>query len=90
MFFVRIPKEVVKDTRIVDKKSGALRKEQLVMICHPEQFTPVQSSILLEEGQAPYPVGDYHLGADAISPGEYGRAQFRLTLGSRLDAKRAA
>lgn len=83
MFFVRIPKEATKPTRIVDKKTGELRIEQTVLIVHPEQFTPVQASVLLEAGQTPYPVGDYEIAADSISPGEYGRAAFRLVIGAR-------
>lgn len=86
MFFVRIPKVAVKETRIVDKKTGQLRKEQTVLIVHPEQFNPVQSSVLLEPDQAPYPVGDYTLGADSITAGEYGRAAFRLVIGDPIKA----
>lgn len=91
-FSILIPKIVVRPTKLVDKKSGNFRDEQLVMIQHPDQFTPVQGSVLLDGDQKPYEIGTYELGADSITPGEYGRAQFRLVIGKRVDAaaKKAA
>lgn len=90
MHTISIPKIVVRPTKLVDKKSGEMRNEQLVMITHPELFTPVQGSVLLESGQTPYEVGTYHLGGDSIQPGEYGRPAFRLVVGQRIDAQRKA
>lgn len=88
-FVIHVPKVVTKPTKLVDKKTGAFREEQLIMICHPEQFTPVQSSVLLESDQKPYEVGHYELGADSITPGEYGRAQFRVVIGKRIEVRKA-
>lgn len=81
MFTILIPKIVTKPTKLVDKKTGALREEQLVMIQHPDQFTPVQGSILLDAEQKPYVAGEYELAGDSIEPGEYGRPAFRLKIG---------
>ena len=90
MFTVVVPKVVTKPTKLLDKKTGEIRIEQLVMVSHPEQFTPVQTSILLDSGQKPYEVGSYALGWDSITPGEYGRAAFRVVVGARLDVKKVA
>ena len=86
MFTVSVPRISVKTSKLVDKKTGAFLEEQLVLIVHPEQFTPVQSSVLLEGGQSPYDVGTYEIRGDSIEAGEYGRASFRLKIGKRLDA----
>lgn len=85
MFTVLIPKIQTKTSKLVDKKTGAFLEEQTVLIVHPEQFTPVASSVLLEGSKTPYPVGRYELGSESISPGEYGRAAFRLVIGKKLD-----
>lgn len=84
MYTILIPKIVTKPTKLVDKKTGALREEQLVMIQHPDLFTPVQGSILLEAEQQPYAVGEYNLAGDSIEPGEYGRPAFRLKIGKPI------
>ena len=90
MFTILIPKIVVKPTKLVDKKTGVFREEQLVMIKHPDQFTPVQGTIMLDSDQKPYEVGEYELAGDSIEPGEYGRPSFRLKIGRRIDAAKKA
>lgn len=92
MFTVVIPKIVTKPTKLVDKKTGAFLLEQLCMISHPDLFTPVQASVLLEAEQKEYEVGTYELSSDSITAGEYGRPAFRLKIGKRLDVpqKKAA
>lgn len=87
-FTVYIPKVVTKSTKLVDKKTGAFLEEQLVMVQHPDQFTPVQGSVLLDGGQKPHEPGHYELAADSIAPGEYGRPAFRLVIGRRIEAQR--
>lgn len=89
-FIVHIPKVVIKPTKLVDKKTGAFRDEQLVMIEHPDQFTPVQGSVLLNTDQKPYEPGRYELAGESIAPGDYGRPQFRLVIGKRITPVTAA
>ena len=88
-FYVNIPSVVVKPTRITDKKTGEIRQEQLIQICHPEQFTPVQSSILLDDPSKPLAAGRYHLAADSIESGEYGRPTFRPKIGAPIAASKS-
>ena len=90
MFTVVIPKVVTKATKLVDKGTGAFLMEQLVKISHPDLFTDVQASVLLEATQKEYEPGTYELGADSITAGEYGRPAFRLKIGKRLDAVKKA
>jgi hypothetical protein len=73
---------------MVDKKTGAFLEEQLVMLEHPDQFTPVQGSVIVDHN--PWPVGRYHLSGDSIEPGEYGRPSFRLKIGKLIEAKKAS
>lgn len=89
MFTILIPKVQTKPTKLVDKKTGAFLEEQLVLIHHPEQFTPVQASILLDGAQQPYATGRYEMSGDSITAGEYGRPAFRLKLGKRIEAPAA-
>ena len=88
-FYIAIPTVVVRPTRITDKKTGELRQEQLIQIVHPEQFTPVQAAILLDDPSKPYPVGKYSIAADSIEAGEYGRPNFRPKVGSPIAAPKA-
>jgi hypothetical protein len=82
---------LTKPTKLVDKATGAFREEQLVQINHPDLFTPVQGSVLLEATQKPFEVGNYELAGDSIESGEYGRPSFRLKIGKRIDpVKKAA
>lgn len=90
MFTVSVPRVSTKTSKLVDKKTGAFLEEQLVLITHPEQFTPVQASVLLEVGQHAYDVGTYEIHADSFTSGEYGRPAFRLKIGKRLDALKKA
>lgn len=90
MFTVLIPKIVTKPTKLVDKKTGAFLLEQLVQIDHPEQFCPVAASILLEATDNPKEIGRYHMAAESLSAGEYGRPAFRLKLGKKIEAQKAA
>lgn len=89
MFTISIPKIQTKPTKLVDKQTGAFLLEQLVLINHPEQFTPVQASVLLEANQNPYEPGRYHLHPDSIVAGEYGRPAFKLKLGPAIPAPSA-
>lgn len=88
MFTVSIPKLAVGETRMLDKKTQQPLREQKVLIQHPEQFHAVETSLILEPGQEPYPVGQYEIAADSIKAGEYGRAEFRLKMGKRIEAKK--
>jgi hypothetical protein len=85
MFTVVIPRVLIKPTKLVDKKTGAFVDEQVVTICHPDLFTPVQASVLLSNDLKPYEVGTYELGGDSITAGEYGRPAFRLVVGRKVE-----
>ncbi|MCK5770834.1 single-stranded DNA-binding protein [Algiphilus sp.] len=89
-FFVRIPQVVTRPTKLMGRESGKPLHEQLVLVCHPQQFTPVQDSVLLEEGQQPYQPGEYHLGWESITAGKYGRSEFRLKIGELIRQAKAA
>jgi hypothetical protein len=92
MYTVVIPKVVLKPTKLVNKKTGEMVSEQLVMINHPEYFTPVQASVLVDDNSKAYEPGIYEMSSDSLKPGAYGRPEFRLVIGKRIDgaAKKAA
>lgn len=85
MFTVVIPKIVLKPTKLVNKKTGEMVSEQIVTIHHPEYFTPVQASVLVDDNSKAYETGTYELSSDSLKPGAYGRPEFRLVIGKRLD-----
>lgn len=88
-FEIHIPACVVRPTRMTDKKTGEIKQEQLIQIVHPDQFTPVQASIILDDPSKPFPVGRYALAADSIEAGEYGRPTFRPKVGKLLSASKS-
>jgi len=88
-FFIRVPRIVVRPSRVADKTTGKFREEQLLVIVHPDQLTPVQASILLPSDGQPYAVGDYEMSSDSIQPGQYGRPEFRLVVGPKIEPKAA-
>lgn len=76
--------------RQVNTKNGPKKvAEQVGFISHDDEVRKVRIPVAVEDGQAPYPPGDYLLSAGSFEVGNYGDLQvnrFRIS----LEAVRAA
>lgn len=73
---------VVVDERVLpaNEKRGALTLRSQVAFAHIGGRFPVEMSLSLQEGDAPYPAGKYFLDASSFEVGQYDRLGFARNL----------
>lgn len=80
----RVPQIIVRPTRMTDKQ-GNLKQEQVFLLDVEGKLAPMETTIMLEQGQTPYGVGEYDVDGGSFSSGQYGRVEFRLRIGKQIE-----
>lgn len=83
--YASIPQVIVRETRL-QNKDKSFAKEQAVLLHIEGRLAPLETSVLLTGGTQQYEPGMYAVDASSFSTGNYGRIEFRLRLGAKLQA----
>jgi hypothetical protein len=78
-----VPQVLTRETTLKNK-DGSFAVEQVVLLHIEGKLAPLEATVLLRGGAAPYEVGEYGIAPDSFGAGQYGRIDFRLRLGARL------
>jgi len=78
-----VPQVLTRETTLKNK-DGSFAVEQVVLLHVEGKLAPLEASVLLRGGSAPFEVGEYEVAGDSFGSGSYGRIEFRLRLGAKL------
>lgn len=80
---VQVPQIITQQTQLKNK-DGSYAEEQVVLLVVEGKLAPLECTVLLRGGAAPYQVGEYTVDPASFTSGQYGRLDFRLRLGAKI------